>query len=82
MGKEFASNSRDTGDSGVIPVSGRSPGGENGTYSSILAWEALWIEEPGRLQSIGVIKSGMSEHMAHHNTLLSILVLFIIPLCP
>ena len=23
------------------------------TYSRILAWEILWIEEPGRLQSIG-----------------------------
>ena len=23
------------------------------THSSVLAWENLWIEEPGRLQSIG-----------------------------
>ena len=23
------------------------------TYSSVLAWEIPWIEEPGRLQSIG-----------------------------
>ena len=23
------------------------------THSSILAWEILWIEEPGRLQSMG-----------------------------
>ena len=52
------------------------------TYSSILAWEALWIEEPGRLQSIGIAKSDMTEHMAHHNNTLSfILVLLIIPLC-
>ena len=53
------------------------------TYSSILAWEALWIEEPGRLQSIGIAKSGMTEHMAHHNNTLSfILVFLIISLCP
>ena len=27
------------------------------THSSILAWEVPWIEEPGRLQSIGLQKS-------------------------
>ena len=27
------------------------------TYSNILAWEIPWIEEPGRLQSIGSQKS-------------------------
>ena len=30
---------------------------EMATHSSILAWEILWIEEPGRLQSIGSQKS-------------------------
>ena len=53
------------------------------TYSSILAWETLWIEEPDRLESTGVTKSDMTEHMAHHNnTLLFILVLFIITTLP
>ena len=28
------------------------------TYSSILAWEILWTEEPGGLQSIGSQKVG------------------------
>ena len=27
------------------------------THSSILAWEILWTEEPGRLQSMGSEKS-------------------------
>ena len=27
------------------------------THSSILAWEIPWIEEPGRLQSMGLQKS-------------------------
>ena len=27
------------------------------TYSSILAWEIPWTEEPGRLQSMGLQKS-------------------------
>ena len=26
------------------------------THSSILAWEILWTEEPGRLQSMGLQK--------------------------
>ena len=30
-----------------------SPGEENATHSSILAWRIPWTEEPGRLQSIG-----------------------------
>ena len=32
---------------------------ENGmaTHSSILAWKIPWAEEPGKLQSIGIVKS-------------------------
>ena len=32
---------------------GRCPGEGNGNHSSILAWEILWLEEPGGLQSMG-----------------------------
>ena len=35
---------------GSIPGVGRFPGGGNG---SILAWRIPWIDEPGRLQSMG-----------------------------
>ena len=45
------------GDAGLILGSGRSTGEENGTHSSILAWESPWAEEPGRLQSTGSRKS-------------------------
>ena len=39
---------------GSIPGSGRSPVEEGmATHSSILAWEILWTEEPGGLQSMG-----------------------------
>ena len=38
------------GDAGLIPGSGRSPGGENG---SVLAWRIPWTGEPGGLQSTG-----------------------------
>ena len=30
---------------------------EMATHSCILAWEILWTEEPGRLESMGVAKS-------------------------
>ena len=42
---------------GLIPELGRSPGEENGTHSSSLAWEIPWAEKAGRLQSMGSQKS-------------------------
>ena len=38
---------------GSIPGLKRSPGEGNTTHCSILAWEILWTEEPGGLQSMG-----------------------------
>ena len=38
------------GDAGPMPRSGGSPGEEMATHSSILDWEVLCTEEPGRLQ--------------------------------
>ena len=49
-GKESACNA---GDPGLIHGSERSPGEGMATHSSILAWGIPWIEEPGRLQSMG-----------------------------
>ena len=54
-GKESACNA---GDLGSSLGSGRSPGEENATHSSILAQRIPWIEEPGRLQSIGLQRDG------------------------
>ena len=49
-GKESACSARDAGDVGLIPRSGRSPGGGGmATHSSILAWGILWTEESGGL---------------------------------
>ena len=31
---------------------------EMATHSSTLAWKILWMEEPGRLQSVGLQKVG------------------------
>ena len=43
-GKESACSA---GGWGLIPESGRSPGEDNATHSSILAWRIPWTEEPG-----------------------------------
>ena len=32
------------------------------THSSILAWEILWTEESGGLQSMGSYESDITEH--------------------
>ena len=52
-GSEGKASACDAGDPGSIPRSGRSPGEEMATYSSILAWRIPWTEEPGGLQSMG-----------------------------
>ena len=33
------------------------------THSSILAWKTPWTEKPGRLQSMGLQESGMTEQL-------------------
>ena len=62
-GKESACNAGDTGDVGLIPGSGRSPGEGNAAHSSVLDWEIPWTEEPGRLQSMGSQQSDTTECM-------------------
>ena len=62
MGKESACNAGDTGDVGLIPGSGRSPGGGHTTLlQAFLPGEShgFWraIEEPGRPQSRNIKKS-------------------------
>ena len=40
-------------DVGLIPGSGRAPGEEMATFSSIPAWEVPWTEESSGLPSMG-----------------------------
>ena len=54
MVKNPPATSGDSGDLGLIPGLGRSPGVGNGNHSSILAWKIPWREEPGGLQSMGL----------------------------
>ena len=52
VAKNLPANAGDAREAGSIPGSGRSPGEEMATYSSILSWRIPWIGEPGGLQSI------------------------------
>ena len=56
--KESACNAGDTGDMSSIPGSRRSPGGEMATRASIFAWNILWTEELGGLQTTGSQRVG------------------------
>ena len=53
--KESACNS---GDLGSIPGSGRPPEEENGYPLQYFSWRIPWTEEPGRLQSMGLQRTG------------------------
>ena len=53
MVKNPPANVGDAGNLGLIPGSGRSPGGEHGNHSSALAWETPWTKKPGGRQSMG-----------------------------
>ena len=51
--KNLPANAGATGDAGLIPGSGRSPGVGNGNPLQYSCWETPWTEKPGRLQSMG-----------------------------
>ena len=38
-------------------------------HSSTLAWKISWMEEPGRLQSMGSLESDMTERLHLHFSL-------------
>ena len=57
--------SANSGDMGLIPGSGRSLKTAMATYSSILAWKITWVEEPGRLQSMGLERVGHESANEH-----------------
>ena len=63
--KESTSKAGAIGDAGLVPGSGRSPGGGHGTHSSILAWRIPWTEEAGGLRSTGPEESDTAEATQH-----------------
>jgi len=57
-GKEYACNTRDTRDVGLISGSGRPLEKGMATHSSIFSWRIPWTQEPGGLQSTGSQRIG------------------------
>ena len=51
LSKTSTYHAGDRRDRDLTPASGRSPGGEMATHSSVLAWKIPWTEELGGLQS-------------------------------
>ena len=58
MGKESTCSAGDTGDTGLIPGSGGSPGGGNGNLLQYSCLEKHMDRGPGVLQSMGVQNVG------------------------
>ena len=56
--KILPASAGDAEDVSSILGSGRSLEKEMATYSSILAWETAWTEDPGELQSRGLQRVG------------------------
>ena len=51
--KNLSANAGDIRDAGSIQGSGRSLEKKMATHMNTLAWEIPWMEDPGKLQSIG-----------------------------
>ena len=58
MVKNLAANVGDTGDVGLIPGSGRSPGGRAWQPTPVFLPGESWTEEPGGLQSMELQRAG------------------------
>ena len=57
MAKNLPASVGDAKDMSLMLGLGRVSGEGNATHSSILAWEILWTEESGGLQSMGSKKN-------------------------
>ena len=56
--KNLPANRGDTGQMGLIPVLGRSPGEGRATHSSVLAWKNPWTEQRIKPQSMRSQRAG------------------------
>ena len=65
MVKNRPANAGDIRDAGLIPGSGRCPGGGNGTPLQY-AWRIPWTEEPGGLQSAGSQRVRYLKRLSTH----------------
>ena len=57
-GSDGKASVHNVGDLGLVPELGRPLEKEIATHSSTLAWRIPWMQEPGRLQSMGLQRVG------------------------
>ena len=72
--KNLPASEGDTGDVGLIPGSGKFPGGGYGNHFSILVWKIPWMEEPEGYCPWGHEESDMTEHTDIHNIYMCVCV--------
>ena len=58
-------------ETGLIPLSGRSPEKEPAGYPSVLAWEISWTEEPGGIQSMVSQESNTTQRRKKQHSILN-----------
>ena len=73
-GSDGKASAYNAGDPGLIPGSGRSSGEGNG--NPLQYWKIPWMDEPGRLQSLGLERVGKSRKRLRDSTFFHFL------LCP
>ena len=66
MVKNLPANTGDARDMGLIPGSGRSPGGGHGSPLQYSAWWLPWTEEPSGVTVRGVAALDLPEHAHKH----------------
>ena len=67
--RNLPANTGDVIDKGLIPGSGRSPGGEHGNTLQYSCWRISWTEEPDGLLSIGLQRVGHDlSNLVHTHT--------------
>ena len=66
--ENLSANVGDSGDAGLIPGLGRSPGGGMATHSNILAWRISWTGEANWLQFMRLQRVGHNWACTHART--------------
>ena len=59
--ENLSANVGDSGDAGLIPGLGRSPGGVMATYSNILAWRISWTGEADWLHTVHEVTKSQTQ---------------------
>ena len=71
--KNLPASAGDTRNAVLTPGLGRSSGAGNDNPLQYICLEIPWMEEPGRLQSLGLLRADMTEQLSKHTVKLPFL---------